>query len=56
MLQANAVSDKLLDLRQCMFKGANLSGKVLSGALLSDADLSETNLQEAVMTKVTPLP
>jgi len=49
--QANAVSDKLLDLRQCMFKGANLSGKVLSGALMSDADFSDTNMQEAVLTK-----
>ena len=52
VVQANAVSDKLLDLRQCMFKGANLSGKVLSGALMSDADFSDTNMQEAVLTKV----
>lgn len=49
--QANAVSDKLLDLRQCMLKGANLSGKVLAGALLVDADLTGANLQEAVLTK-----
>mmetsp|Transcript_19236 Transcript_19236/g.48961 ORF Transcript_19236/g.48961 Transcript_19236/m.48961 type:complete len:216 (-) Transcript_19236:511-1158(-) len=49
--QANAVSDKILDLRKCSFKGANLSGKVLAGALLVDTDLSGTNLQEAVLTK-----
>ena len=53
--QANAVSDRLLDLRKCSYKGANLSGKTLSGALMSDADLSETNLQEAVLTKVCSL-
>ena len=46
------MSDKLLDLRKCSFKGANLSGKVLSGALMSDADMSDSNMQEAVLTKV----
>lgn len=49
--QANAVSDKVLDLRQCVYKGANLSGKTLSGALMSEADYSDANLQEAVLTK-----
>lgn len=49
--QANAVSDKILDLRQCVYKGKNLSGKVLAGALMSDADFSGANLQEAVLTK-----
>lgn len=49
--QANAVSDKILDLRLCSFKGGNLSGKTLAGALMSDADMSNTNLQEAVLTK-----
>ncbi|KAG2486793.1 hypothetical protein HYH03_014592 [Edaphochlamys debaryana] len=49
--QANAVSDKLLDLRLCSFAGKDLSGRVLAGALLSDADLSGANLQEAVLTK-----
>jgi len=49
--QANAVSDKILDLRFCDFKGKNLSGKTLSGALFADADLSGANLREAVMTK-----
>lgn len=49
--QANAVSDKILDLRKCQFQGANLSAKVLAGALLADADLSKSNMREAVLTK-----
>ncbi|KAI7840618.1 hypothetical protein COHA_005640 [Chlorella ohadii] len=49
--QANAVSDKVLDLRFCKLAGANLRGKTLSGALIADADLSGANLQEAVFTK-----
>lgn len=51
-MQANAVSDTVLDLRKCVFSGKDLSGKTLSGALLSDADLSNTNLREAVFSKV----
>lgn len=51
MLQANAVSDKLLDLRECKLNGSDLSGKTLSGALLLDADLSNANLREAVFSK-----
>jgi uncharacterized protein YjbI with pentapeptide repeats len=39
------VSDKLLDLRQCVYTGKNLSGKVLAGALMSDADFSNANMQ-----------
>jgi uncharacterized protein YjbI with pentapeptide repeats len=49
--QANAVSDKVLDLRMCNFSGKNLSTKTLSGALLADAVLKNTNLQEVVMSK-----
>lgn len=49
--QANAVSDKTLDMRQCDYKGADLRSKVLAGALMEGADLSNTNLQEAVLTK-----
>ncbi|KAF8069616.1 TL17 [Scenedesmus sp. PABB004] len=49
--QANAVSDKVLDLRKCNFAGKNLSGKTLAGALLSETDLTNSNLQEAVLTK-----
>ena len=43
--QANAVSNKILDLRQCDFRGKNLSAKTLSGGLLSDSDLTGANLQ-----------
>jgi Pentapeptide repeats (8 copies) len=50
-LQANAVSDKLLDLRKCKLPGANLSGKTLSGGIFVDADLSGSNLREAVFSK-----
>lgn len=50
--QANAVSNKLLDLRKCDYSGKNLAGKTLAGALLADTNLSNTNLQEAVLTKV----
>jgi uncharacterized protein YjbI with pentapeptide repeats len=53
LLQANAVSDKVLDLRKCDYTGKNLSGKTLAGALLSETNLSNTNLQEAVLTKVS---
>lgn len=52
MLQANAVSDKVLDLRKCDYTGKNLSGKTLAGALLVETNLSKSNLQEAVLTKV----
>ncbi|KAI8104797.1 hypothetical protein M9434_003349 [Picochlorum sp. BPE23] len=49
--QANAVSDKILDLRFCDFTNKDLSTKTLSGALLADAILKGANLQEAVMSK-----
>ena len=49
--QANAVSDKLLDLRACKLVKADLSGKTLSGALLVDADLTGAVLRETVLTK-----
>ena len=52
--QANAVSDKLLDLRECKLQGSDLSGKTLSGALLLGADLSNSNLREAVFSKACP--
>ncbi len=51
-LQANAVSDKVLDLRKCSYKGANLNGKQLPGALMSDSDFSGAQLIEATLTKV----
>ncbi|KAK9806317.1 hypothetical protein WJX72_010158 [[Myrmecia] bisecta] len=49
--QANAVSDKVLDLRKCNLHGKDLQAVVLSGALLVDADLSNTNMREVVMSK-----
>ncbi|KXZ52982.1 hypothetical protein GPECTOR_8g353 [Gonium pectorale] len=49
--QANAVSDKILDLRLCSYAGKDLHGRVLAGALMAETDMSNTNLQEAVLTK-----
>ena len=49
--QANAVSDKLLDLRSCVYIGKNLADKVLSGALVADADFSNTVMTNVTMTK-----
>lgn len=46
------MSDKVLDLRQCALKGADLRSKTLAGALMDkDTDLSGSNMQEAVLTK-----
>lgn len=47
------MADKLLDLRKCNFKDADLSKKVLSGALISESDVSGANLREAVLTKAS---
>lgn len=49
--QANAVSNKALDLRFCNYQGANLSGKTLSGAYLVETNMSGANMREAVLTK-----
>lgn len=49
--QANAVSDKLLDLRQCDFSGADLKGKTLAGALMSETKFNKADMKEAVLTK-----
>merc|ERR1712048_278016 len=49
--QANAVSNKLLDLRKCDFKGADLKSKTLAGALLSDSSFVGADMKEAVLTK-----
>lgn len=48
---ANAVSDKLLDLRSCVYTGKNLADKVLSGALVADADFSNTTMSNVTLTK-----
>jgi len=49
--QANAVSDTVLDLRECDLAGANLEDKVLSGGLLSDSNFSGANMKGAQLTK-----
>lgn len=49
--QANAVSDKLLDLRGCKYDGKSLAGKTLSGALMVNASFKGADLTEAVMSK-----
>ncbi|MCJ1423469.1 hypothetical protein MMC29_001352 [Sticta canariensis] len=51
LAQANAVADRLLDLRKCSYVGKDLSKKVLSGALLVDSDLTNATLIETVLTK-----
>ena len=51
-MQANAVSDKVLDLRKCDYQGANLNGKQLPGALMSESNFSGAKMVEATMTKV----
>uniref|UniRef100_A0A7S0SXV2 Thylakoid lumenal 17.4 kDa protein, chloroplastic n=1 Tax=Mantoniella antarctica TaxID=81844 RepID=A0A7S0SXV2_9CHLO len=53
--QANAVSDRILDLRKCTYDGADLSAKTLSGALMVDASFKGTNMTEVVMSKAYAL-
>lgn len=53
--QANAVSDRILDLRKCEYDGKDLSTKTLSGALMVDASFKGTNLTEVVMSKAYAL-
>ena len=50
--QANAVSDKVLDLRKCSYEGADLSTKTLSGALMVNTNAKGANMRETVMSKV----
>mmetsp|Transcript_28849 Transcript_28849/g.56164 ORF Transcript_28849/g.56164 Transcript_28849/m.56164 type:complete len:232 (-) Transcript_28849:213-908(-) len=49
--QANAVSDKELDLRLCNLNKRNLVGKTLSGGLFQGGTFDETDFTEAVMSK-----
>ncbi len=49
--QANAVSDKLLDLRKCTFDGKSLAGRTLSGALMVGASFKGADMTEVVMSK-----
>lgn len=53
--QANAVSDKPLDLRYCDFRGADLRTKTLSGAFMVDTDFSGADMRESVMSKAFAL-
>lgn len=53
--QANAVSDRILDLRMCTYDGKDLSTKTLSGALMVDASFKGANLTEVVMSKAYAL-
>ena len=50
--QANAVSDKVLDLRKCSYEDADLSTKTLSGALMVNTIAKGANMRETVMSKV----
>ncbi|GAQ85405.1 hypothetical protein KFL_002330150 [Klebsormidium nitens] len=51
--QANGVSDKVLDLRNCVYTGEKeqLKGKVLASALLPGANFDNADLSESIMTK-----
>ena len=49
--QANAVSDRILDLRQCNYVDKDLSTKTLSGALMVDSTFKGANMTEVVMSK-----
>jgi uncharacterized protein YjbI with pentapeptide repeats len=49
--QANAVSDKLLDLRGCSFDNKSLAGRTLSGALMVGTSFKNADLTEVVMSK-----
>jgi uncharacterized protein YjbI with pentapeptide repeats len=50
--QANAVSDKQLDLRECKYDKVSVKGITLSGALMVDAVFDNSDFSEAVMSKV----
>ena len=49
--QANAVSDKLLDLRGCSFDNKSLAGRTLSGALMVGTSFKGSDLTEVIMSK-----
>lgn len=49
--QANAVRDKLLDLRECDLRNANFSQFDLSGGIFSNADVQGANLKDAQLSK-----
>ena len=50
--QANAVSDKTLDLRKCEYDNVSVKGITLSGALMVDSVFDNSDFSETVMSKV----
>lgn len=50
--QANAVSDKTLDLRECKYDNVSVKGITLSGALMVDSVFDNSDFSETVMSKV----
>ena len=50
--QANAVSDRVLDLRKCDLAKTDMSTKTLSGALMVNTNAKDANMRETVMSKV----
>lgn len=50
--QANAVSDKTLDLRKCQYDNVSVKGITLSGALMVDSVFDNSDFSETVMSKV----
>jgi len=53
--QANAVADRLLDLRSCNYDDKDLSKRTLSGAVMLDSSFVGANMQETVMSKAYAL-
>ena len=50
--QANAVADKLLDLRYCDLTNQNFNQTTLSGALMVETDFSNSTFVEGILSKV----
>ena len=50
--QANAVSDKTLDLRECKYDNVSVKGITLSGALMVNSVFDNSDFSETVMSKV----
>eukprot|EP00667_Euglena_gracilis_P014157 EG_transcript_14645 len=50
--QANAVSDRPLDLRICDLKDKSFQGLTLSGALMVDGQFQGSSFEEAILSKV----
>jgi len=50
--QSNGVSDKVLDMRFCVYDGKKLEGTTYGGSLMSDASYKGASFKESVFTKV----